>query len=43
VCTTIKHIIGKGRSSAATSHVRPNKLSAGMFGGRHSSSHARDE
>ena len=31
VCTTIRHIMGTGRSSAATSHVRPNKLSAGIL------------
>jgi hypothetical protein len=32
-CTTIRHIMGMGRSSAATSHVRPNRLSAGIPAG----------
>ena len=32
-CTTIRHIMGIGRSSAATSHVRPNRLSAGIPAG----------
>lgn len=31
VCTTIKHIIGTGRSSAATSQARPKKLRAGIL------------
>ena len=30
VCTSIRHIIGTGRSSVATSHARPKKFSAGI-------------
>ena len=46
-CTTIRHIMGIGRSSAATSHVRPNRLSAGIPAGplaraATSASNARD-